>query len=237
MRASFKYRQAFTNGVGVNNPVFVQILGICSTLAVTNVLRNTVVMCAGLIFATGLSNLTVSALRSYIPGRIRMMVETLIIAVWVIIVDIALRAYLPDISRQLGPYVGLIITNCIVMGRAEAFALSNPAGVSLVDGLSAGIGYSYVLLIIAFLRELLGSGSIWGYRVLGDWWVNWNIMVMAPGAFFMLALFIWVVKGNFLKEKKAAAPASAQKPAAGAAAKATAGAAAGAPTGAQGGRA
>jgi Na+-transporting NADH:ubiquinone oxidoreductase subunit D len=237
MRTSFKYRQAFTNGVGVNNPVFVQILGICSTLAVTNVLKNTVVMCAGLIFVTGLSNLTVSAVRAYIPGRIRMMVETLIIAAWVIIVDIALRAYLPDISRQLGPYVGLIITNCIVMGRAEAFALSNPAGVSLVDGLASGLGYSYVLLVIAFVRELLGSGSIWGFRVLGDWWVNWNIMVMAPGAFFVLALFIWVVKGNFLKEKKEAAPASGQKPAGQGAPKQAAGAAAGASAGAQGGTA
>ncbi|MBN1835641.1 MAG: hypothetical protein JW820_07315, partial [Spirochaetales bacterium] len=181
---------------------------------------------------TGLSNLTVSALRRFIPGRIRMMVETLIIAAWVILVDIALRAYLPDISRQLGPYVGLIITNCIVMGRAEAFALSNPAGLSLVDGLASGIGYSYVLLIIAFLRELLGSGSIWGFRVLGDWWVNWNIMIMAPGGFFMLALFIWVVKGSFLKEKqdaKAAAPGGKQ------AGQPTASASA--PAGAQGGKA
>jgi Na+-transporting NADH:ubiquinone oxidoreductase subunit D len=240
MRASYKYRQAFTNGVGVNNPVFVQILGICSTLAVTNVLKNTVVMCAGLIFVTGLSNLTVSALRRYIPARIRMMVETLIIAAWVIIVDIALRAYLPDISRQLGPYVGLIITNCIVMGRAEAFALSNPAGLSLVDGLSAGLGYSYVLLVIAFLRELLGSGSIWGFRVLGDWWVNWNIMVMAPGAFFMLALFIWVVKGNFLKEKQEAAPGAGRQPASAGGGqggtKAAAGAAAGPAASAQGGK-
>jgi Na+-transporting NADH:ubiquinone oxidoreductase subunit D len=113
-----------------------------------------------------------------------------------------LKAYIPDISRQLGPYVGLIITNCIIMGRAEAFALTNPPSLSLVDGLSSGLGYSYVLLIIAFLRELLGSGSIWGFRVLGDWWTNWNIMIMAPGAFFMLALFIWVVKGNFMKEKQ-----------------------------------
>jgi Na+-transporting NADH:ubiquinone oxidoreductase subunit D len=218
MKSSYKYRQTFTNGVGINNPVFVQILGICSTLAVTNVLKNTVVMCAGLIFATGLSSLTVSLIRRWIPGRVRMMVETLIIAVWVILVDIALRAYLPDISRQLGPYVGLIITNCIVMGRTEAFALSNPAGLSLVDGVSSGMGYAYVLLIIAFVRELLGSGSIWGIRVLGDWWVNWNIMIMAPGAFFMLALFIWVVKGRFMKEKtqaaKGAPAASAAPPAA-----------------------
>jgi len=204
-----KVRQIVRNDLGVNNPVFVQILGICSTLAVTNVLKNTLVMCAGLIWATSMSNLTVSLLRRWIPGRIRMIVETLIIAVWVIIVDITLRALLPDVSRQLGPYVGLIITNCIVMGRAEAFALSNPAGLSLMDGLASGLGYSYVLVIIAFLRELMGSGSIWGYRVLGDWWTNWTIMVMAPGAFFMLAVFIWVVKGSFMKEKAAGSPAPA----------------------------
>ena len=201
---SYKFRQVIKDNVGINNPVFVQILGICSTLAVTNVLKNTVVMCAGLIFVTGLSNLTVSTLRKFIPGRVRMMVETLIIAAYVIIVDVVLKAFIPDISRQLGPYVGLIITNCIIMGRAEAFALSNPPTLSLVDGLSSGLGYSYVLLIIAFLRELLGTGSIWGFRVLGDWWTNWNIMIMAPGAFFMLALFIWVVKGNFMKEKQSA---------------------------------
>jgi Na+-transporting NADH:ubiquinone oxidoreductase subunit D len=209
---SYKFRQVLKENIGINNPVFVQILGICSTLAVTNVLRNTVVMCAGLVFVTGLSNLTVSLLRKYMPGRVGMMVETLIIAAYVIIVDVVLKAYIPDISRQLGPYVGLIITNCIIMGRAEAFALSNPPGLSLVDGLSSGLGYSYVLLIIAFLRELLGSGSIWGYRVLGEWWTNWNIMIMAPGAFFMLALFIWVVKGNFMKEKKEQVSASAPAP-------------------------
>jgi Na+-transporting NADH:ubiquinone oxidoreductase subunit D len=175
------------------------------------VLKNTVVMCAGLVFVTGLSNLTVSILRKYIPGRIRMMVETLIIAAYVIIVDVVLKAFTPDISRQLGPYVGLIITNCIIMGRAEAFALSNPPALSLVDGLSSGLGYTYVLLIIAVLRELLGSGSIWGFRVLGDWWINWNIMIMAPGAFFMLALFIWVVKGNFMKEKRGTAAAGASR--------------------------
>jgi Na+-transporting NADH:ubiquinone oxidoreductase subunit D len=211
---AYKFRKVLNDNVGASNPVFVQILGICSTLAVTNVLRNTVVMCAGLIFTTGLSNLTVSLLRRWIPGRIRMMVETLIIAVWVIIVDLTLKAYVPDISRQLGPYVGLIITNCIVMGRAEAFALSNTAGLSLVDGLTSGLGYSYVLLIIAFVRELLGSGSIWGYRVLGDWWTNWSIMVMAPGAFFVLALFIWVVKGSFMREKAPAAAPARARPAA-----------------------
>jgi Na+-transporting NADH:ubiquinone oxidoreductase subunit D len=184
--------------LGRENPVFAQILGICSTLAVTNVLENTAVMCAGLIFTTALSNTTVSILRKWIPSRIRMMVTTLIIAFYVILVDIVLKAYLPDISRQLGAYIGLIITNCIIMGRAEAFALNNRPGLSFVDGLTSGLGYAYVLLIIALFRELLGSGTIWGFTVLGDWWVKWSIMVMAPGAFFMLAVFIWIVKGLIL---------------------------------------
>jgi Na+-transporting NADH:ubiquinone oxidoreductase subunit D len=200
--AQFKVKRVFLEDLGSGNPVFAQVLGICSTLAVTNVLKNTVVMCAGLVFTTALSNLTVSAMRNVIPGRIRMMVETLIIASYVIIVDIVLRAYLPDVSRQLGPYVGLIITNCIIMGRAEAFALNNPPGLSFIDGIASGLGYSYVLMAIAVLRELLGSGTIWGYRVLWESWTNWSIMVMAPGAFFMLAIFIWIVKGSSERGKK-----------------------------------
>ena len=199
---AFKVKKVFTEDLGANNPVFAQVLGICSTLAVTNVVRNTVVMCVGLIFVTALSNLTVSLMRKYMPSRVRMMVETLIIASYVIIVDIVLKAFLPDISRQLGPYVGLIITNCIIMGRAEAFALSNPPGLSFLDGIASGIGYSYVLLAIAVLRELMGSGTLWGYPLLGDWWTNWSIMVMAPGAFFMLAIFIWIVKGIITKEEE-----------------------------------
>jgi len=193
-----KAKKIFLANMGVENPVFAQVLGICSTLAVTNVLKNTVVMCLGLIFVTGLSNLTISLLRKGIPSRIRMMVEVLIIASFVIVVDIVLKAFAPDISRQLGPYVGLIITNCIIMGRAEAFALTNPPWPSFVDGVTSGLGYSYVLLTIAFFRELLGAGSICGIRVLGDWWVNWSIMIMAPGAFFMLAVFIWIVKGHII---------------------------------------
>ena len=202
MAAKGKVKKTFLSGLGADNPIFAQVLGICSTLAVTNVLKNTLVMVMGLIFVTSLSNFTISLLRNYIPSRIRMMVETLIIAAYVIIVDIVLKAYVPDISRQLGPYVGLIITNCIIMGRAEAFALSNPVGLSVVDGLSAGMGYGYVLIIIAFFRELLGSGSIWGLRVLGSWWTNWSIMVMAPGAFFMLAIFIWIVRGLITEREK-----------------------------------
>jgi Na+-transporting NADH:ubiquinone oxidoreductase subunit D len=190
------------SSVGKNNPVFTQVLGICSTLAVTNVLQNTVVMCLGVIFTLACANVTVSLLRKWIPGSIRMMVETLIIAAYVIIVDLVIQATLPGISRQLGPYVGLIITNCIIMGRAEAFALTNPPLPSLVDGIASGIGYSYVLLLIAFVRELMGSATIWGYRIpwFSDWWVNWSIMVMAPGAFFALAILIWIIKSHFVKD-------------------------------------
>jgi Na+-transporting NADH:ubiquinone oxidoreductase subunit D len=194
-----KVKKVILSNLGVDNPVFVQILGICSTLAVTNVVKNTLVMCLGLIFTTGLSNWTVSVLRRWIPARTRMMVEVMIIAGYVIVVDIVLRAFQPDISRQLGPYVGLIITNCIVMGRAEAFALSNPPGLAFVDGVAAGVGYSYVLLLIAVIRELMGSGTFWGIRILGAWWTNWSIMVMAPGGFFILALLIWVVRAKILK--------------------------------------
>ncbi len=199
-----KIKKQFLASIGRDNPVFVQVLGICSTLAVTNVMENTLVMCLGLIFTTGCSNLTVSLLRKRIPGSIRMMVETLIIAAYVIIVDIVIQATLPGISRQLGPYVGLIITNCIIMGRAEAYALNNEPIPSLVDGISAGIGYSYVLLIIAFFRELLGSATIWGYPIPGfsSWWVNWSIMVMAPGAFFALAILIWVIKTWFVRDEE-----------------------------------
>jgi len=197
-----KVKKVFLDPLGKNNPVFAQILGICSTLAVTNRLDNTVVMTLGVLFTTTLSSFTISLLRKYIPSRIRMMVETLIIASYVIVVDIVLRAYYPDIWKQLGPYVGLIITNCIIMGRAEAFAMSNPPGLSLIDGLASGIGYSYVLIAIAAVRELLGSGTLWGFTVFGDWWTNWAVMIMPPGAFFMLAVFIWVVKGSILKEEE-----------------------------------
>ncbi len=190
-----KAKRIFIEGIGKNNPVFVQILGICSTLAVTNRLENTVVMSIGVIFVVTFSNLVVSLLRKLIPGRVRMMAETLIIASFVIIVDITLRAYMPDIWQALGPYVGLIITNCIIMGRAEAFAMNNPPQYSIVDGLASGIGYSYVLIGVAIFRELLGTGELWGITIFGDWWTNWAIMVMPPGAFFMLAIFVWFIKG------------------------------------------
>lgn len=199
-----KMKKQFLASIGKDNPIFAQVLGICSTLAVTNVLENTVVMCLGVVFTLACSNFTVSVLRKWIPGSIRMMVETLIIAAYVIIVDIVIQATLPGISRQLGPYVGLIITNCIIMGRAEAYALNNPPMPSLVDGIAAGIGYSYILLIIAFFRELLGSATIWGYAIPGfsSWWVNWSIMVMAPGAFFALAILIWIIKTYWVRDEE-----------------------------------
>ena len=197
-----KLKKTFMAPLGKDNPVFVQILGICSTLAVTNKLENTMVMTLGVMFTTALSSWTLSILRKGIPARIRMMVETMIIATYVIIVDIALKAFYPDMWKQLGPYVGLIITNCIVMGRIEAFALQNKPMLSLIDGLASGLGYTYVLLIIAAVRELLGTGALWGFQILGSWWTNWSIMIMPPGGFFVLAIFIWIVREAFLKEDK-----------------------------------
>ncbi|MCI0515505.1 NADH:ubiquinone reductase (Na(+)-transporting) subunit D [candidate division KSB1 bacterium] len=189
------------NDLWKNNPVTVQILGICSTLAVTNIFLNTLIMGLGLIFATAFSALTIAWMRNVIPSRIRMMVQTLIIACYVVIVDLALKAYVPDVSRALGPYVGLIITNCIVMGRLEAFASSNPPGLAFLDGVMSGVGYTWILLVIAFIRELLGFGSILGQPVMSpllqalgyaDGWIQWAFMIMAPGGFFMLASFIWI---------------------------------------------
>lgn len=199
--AKSKLRKTFVEPLGKNNPVFVQILGICSTLAVTNKVQNTLVMTLGVTFTTALSSWTISLLRNHIPSRIRMMVETMIIAAFVIIVDIVLKAFYPEMWKQLGPYVGLIITNCIIMGRVEAFALNNKPLPSLVDGFASGLGYTYVLLSIAVVRELLGSGSIWGIRILGSWWTNWSIMIMPPGGFFVLAIIIWVIRETVMKEE------------------------------------
>ena len=198
--------QIFIQGLWNDNPVLRQVLGICSTLAVTNLLVNTLVMNVGLVFTVTMSSLTVSLLRKYTPMRIRMMVQTLIIASYVIIVDISIAAYLPDISEALGPYVGLIITNCIVMGRCEAYARNNPPWPSFLDGLAMSLGYSCVLLVIALVREPLGFGTILGFRVMPDGFTPWTIMIMAPGAFFTLGLLVWFLRAYFPQvtaEKKA----------------------------------
>jgi Na+-transporting NADH:ubiquinone oxidoreductase subunit D len=193
VKTSSIFRRGFFN----ENPIVRHVLGICSTLAATNLVANTLVMSAGLVFALSMSCLTVSILRNVTPIRIRMMVQTLIIASYVIIVDIVIKANLPDISEALGPYVGLIITNCIVMGRCEAYARSNPPWPSFLDGLAVGLGYSAVLLIIALFRETLGFGSILEYRIMPDNFTPWTIMIMAPGAFFMLGIFVWIVRSFF----------------------------------------
>ena len=190
-------KQIFIRGLWNDNPVLRQVLGICSTLAVTNLLVNTLVMNAGLIFTVTMSSLTVSLLRKYTPMRIRMMAQTLIIASYVIIVDISIAAYLPDISEALGPYVGLIITNCIVMGRCEAFARNNPPWPSFLDGLAMSLGYAAVLLTIALIREPLGFGTVLGFRIMPGAFTPWTIMIMAPGAFFTLGLLAWLLKAYF----------------------------------------
>jgi Na+-transporting NADH:ubiquinone oxidoreductase subunit D len=194
---SKKSRRILLDGLFRNNPILVQVLGICSTLAVTNVLKNTVVMCVALVYVLVVSGVIVSLIRAWIPPRVRMMAEILVIATSVILVDIALKAWLPEMSRQLGAYVGLIITNCIVMGRSEAFAMSNPPHLAALDGLASGLGYSLILILIAVIREPLGFGTLWGVPVMGAGWTNWSIMVMAPGAFFVLAGIVWAVKALF----------------------------------------
>jgi Na+-transporting NADH:ubiquinone oxidoreductase subunit D len=194
-------------GLWQNNPIFNQVLGICSTLAVTNLVLNTIVMCVALIFTTALSSATVSILRSYTPRNIRMMIETLIIAVYVIIVDILLKAYWPQMSTNLGPYVGLIITNCIVMGRCEACGISNPPIRAFWDGFFNGLGYTFILLIIATFREIMGMGTFLGFNVpyfSSPYWDKWIIMVTPPGAFFMLGIVVWIFRTiQFRKEEKA----------------------------------
>lgn len=194
-------KETFMANIWKNNPVIVQILGICSALAVTNNMTNTLIMGIGLTFATGFSSLTISALRKYIPKNVRMIVQVLIIATYVIILDIVLKAYLPSISKALGPYVGLIITNCIIMGRAEAYAQSHGPVLSFIDGVSAGVGYSLILLLIAFIRELLGFGSIFGLRVLPESFTPWVIMITAPSAFFIIGTIIWIARTPLVKKK------------------------------------
>jgi Na+-transporting NADH:ubiquinone oxidoreductase subunit D len=190
-------RKIAVDGLWRDNPIFRQVLGICSTLAVTNLVLNTVVMCTALVFTLSFSAATVSVLRTLTPRNIRMMVETLIIAFYVIIVDVVLGAYWPSMRANLGPYVGLIITNCIVMGRCEAYGNAHPPGGAFRDGFFNALGYSFVLLIIATFREILGMGTFLGLPMpffSGPLWDNWIIMVMPPGAFFMLGLVVWVFR-------------------------------------------
>jgi Na+-transporting NADH:ubiquinone oxidoreductase subunit D len=194
-----KCTQTFKDGFWTSNPISIQILGICSALAVTSRFENSLVMGAALIFVCAMSNLLVSVLRHATPRRIRMIAEVAIIATFVIVFDQFLKAFYWDMSKQLGPYVGLIITNCIVMGRAEAFALQNPPFVSVVDGVANGLGYAMVLGIIGFFRELLGTGKVLLVgKLLGPsfaldvskWYEANQLMILAPGAFIALGFLI-----------------------------------------------
>ncbi len=184
------------------NQVLRQVLGICSSLAVTNLMANSLVMGLGLTFVTTLSGLTLSIIRNLVPHRIRMLVQTLIIAAYVIFVDMVIKAYLPDISKALGPYVALIITNCIIMGRLEAYAQKNPPLSSMIDGFFAGIGYTLVLMAVAFVRELLGFGTLFGYNVNFIGFETWTIMVMPPAAFFILGVLIWITANRMAKSRE-----------------------------------
>ena len=195
-------RRALLTQLWDDNPIFRQVLGICSALAVTNLMFNTLLMCIGLIWTATMTNLTVSALRRFIPERVRMMIQVLIIACYVIVVDVSMNATYPDIHRVIGPYVGLIITNCIIMGRAEAFASRNRVWPSVCDGLGAGLGYSAVLMLVAVVRETLGFGTLFGFHVFPGL-QSWVIMIMPPGAFFVLAVIVWLARAYALKHEPA----------------------------------
>ncbi len=182
-----------------NNPIALQILGICSALAVTGKMSTAFVMCIAVIFVTTMSNVAVSSIRSYIPSQIRIIVQMTVIATLVILVDQILKAFVYDISKQMSVFVGLIITNCIVMGRAEGFAMKNGPWLSFLDGIGNGLGYSVVLMIVAFFRELFGSGSLFGIEVFkltrnGGWFEPDNMMLLPPSAFFLIGFLIWAIR-------------------------------------------
>ncbi len=191
---SGKSLKTFLSGIWGDHPIFSMLLGICSALAVSNTVANALAMGAGVTFVLLAAGLLISLLRSLIPMRVRMITYMVVIASFVIIVDRALHALVPDIRQAIGPYVGLIITNCIIMGRAEAFYVQNSVGQSLIDAVANGVAYTYTLVSIAVVRELLGFGTILGFQVMPAGFTKWVVMAMAPGAFFLLALFIWITR-------------------------------------------
>jgi Na+-transporting NADH:ubiquinone oxidoreductase subunit D len=192
-------RKVLLEPLVVNNPIIVQILGICSALAITSKLAPAVIMSIALTAVVACSNAAISAIRRYIPNSIRIIVQMTIIASLVIVVDQVLRAYAPEISKQLSVFVGLIITNCIVLGRAEAYAMKNPVWPSFLDGLGQGLGYSLILIALGAFRELFGFGTLWGHPILplvseGGWYRPNSLLPLAPSAFFLVALIIWGVR-------------------------------------------
>ena len=196
--------KAFSEPLARNNPVFIQSLGICSALAVTVQLNTAIVMALAMTFVTAFSSLTISAMRNVIPRNVRMIVELSVIASLVILADEVLRAFFYDISKQLSVFVGLIITNCIVMGRAETYALGNPPVQSFMDGLGNGVGYGLVLVTVAFIRELFGAGKLFGFSVVPQGfydhgYMNMGFMQLAPAAFIIIGLLVWLQK-SLMKE-------------------------------------
>ena len=199
MASAKEMKQVLFGPIFANNPIALQILGVCSALAVTSKLENTLVMCIALTFVIVLSNVSISIIRNHIPSSVRIIVQMTIIASLVIVVDQLLQAFAYEIAQELSVFVGLIITNCIVMGRAEAFAMKEKPGMALLDGLGNGLGYSVVLLTVAFFRELFGSGSLFGMQVLpliteGGWYTPVGLLVLPPSAFFIIGGFIWVLR-------------------------------------------
>ena len=193
---SKKNRRTLSDPLSDNNPITLQVLGICSALAVTVQVNTALVMSLAVIAVLAISNVAISFLRNLIPSKIRIIVELAVVATLVILVDQVLKAYLYDISKKLSVFVGLIITNCIILGRAEAFALQNKPWPSFLDGLGNGLGYAAILIIVAIGREFLGSGSLLGYQIIPDGWYaagyeNMGLMVLSPGAFILLGLIIW----------------------------------------------
>ena len=182
-----------------NNPIALQVLGICSALAVTTKMDTAMVMCGAVTFVLTLSNVSISLIRNQIPTSIRIIVQLTIIASLVIVADQLLKAYVYDISKQLSVFVGLIITNCVIMGRAEAYAMQNSVGPSILDGIGNGFGYSLILIATAFLRELFGAGKLFGQVIFptvndGGWYYPNGVMVTSAGAFFIIGLFIWLIR-------------------------------------------
>ncbi|MEQ1747533.1 MAG: NADH:ubiquinone reductase (Na(+)-transporting) subunit D [Saprospiraceae bacterium] len=193
---SKKNRRVLSDPLDDNNPVTVQILGVCSALAVTVQVKPAIIMAIGVTLVTAFSNLAVSLIRDSIPGRIRMIVQLVVVALLVTLVDQVLKAYMFDVSKKLSVFVGLIITNCIVMGRLEAFAMAQKPWPSFLDGIGNGLGYGIILVVVAVIRELFGSGSLLGYKVVPQWaydmgYVNNGMMMLPPMALFLIGIYIW----------------------------------------------
>jgi Na+-transporting NADH:ubiquinone oxidoreductase subunit D len=194
---SKKSKQALTDPLSTNNPITLQVLGICSALAVTVKMDTAVVMTLAVVAVLSISNTLIALLRNFIPTKVRIIVQLSVIASLVILTDQVLKAYMYDISKQLSVFVGLIITNCIVMGRAEAFAMQNTPGKSFLDGLGNGLGYGGILIAVSFFREIMGSGTLYGFQIIPDaaylaGYENMGLMVLSPGAFVILGLIVWV---------------------------------------------